>query len=135
MPVERTHPTEELVAALHDHARARRTRVLVEYVLLGGVNDGMDDARALCDLLDPRLVKVDLIDVNGEVGGFVRSTRRREFLDVLAARGMPFGIRYSGGQDVAAGCGQLAAGQGRGECGPTVLSQGGRTTGPQVIRT
>ncbi len=111
MPIERTHPTDELVAALHDHARARRTRVLVEYVLLGGVNDAPADADALARLLDPRLVKLDLIDVNGEVGGFRRSSReaRSAFLDVLARAGVPFGIRYSGGQEVAAGCGQLAA--------------------------
>jgi 23S rRNA (adenine2503-C2)-methyltransferase len=110
MPIERVHPTAELVAALHDHARARRTRVLVEYVLLGGVNDSPDDARALADLLDARLVKVDLIDVNGTTGGFRRATReaRSAFLDVLAAARIPFAIRYSGGQDVAAGCGQLA---------------------------
>ena len=115
MPIEQVHPTADLVAALHDHARARRTRVLVEYVLLGGVNDSPDDARALAALLDRRLVKVDLIDVNGETGGFRRSTReaRSAFLDVLAGAGMPFAVRYSGGQDVAAGCGQLAAGGGR----------------------
>lgn len=114
MPIERVHPTEELVAALHDHARARRTRVLVEYVLLGGVNDAPEDAVALTKLLDPKLVKLDLIDVNGGVGGYARSTReaRSRFLDVLAGDGgLPFGIRYSGGQDVAAGCGQLAAGE------------------------
>jgi 23S rRNA (adenine2503-C2)-methyltransferase len=85
--------------------------VLVEYVLLAGVNDGPDDARALCALLDQRLVKLDLIDVNGEVGGYSRSTgeRRRAFLDELSRGRLPFGIRYSGGQDVSAGCGQLAA--------------------------
>jgi 23S rRNA (adenine2503-C2)-methyltransferase len=106
--------------------------VLVEYVLLGGVNDSPRDAQALARLLDPRLVKVDLIDVNpiperaeaatagveGEGirrGGFRRSSReaRSAFLDTLAAARIPFGIRYSGGQDVAAGCGQLAAGGGR----------------------
>jgi 23S rRNA (adenine2503-C2)-methyltransferase len=112
MPIEGVHPTAELVAALHDHARARRTRVLVEYVLLGGVNDSVDDARALAALLDPALVKVDLIDVNGHTGGFRRATReaRSAFLDVLASARMPFALRYSGGQDVAAGCGQLVAG-------------------------
>jgi 23S rRNA (adenine2503-C2)-methyltransferase len=110
MPVERVHPTAELVAALHDHARARRQRVLVEYVLLGGVNDSPQDARALAALLDRALVKVDLIDVNGDVGGFRRAPReaRSAFLDVLAQAGIPFAIRYSGGQEVAAGCGQLA---------------------------
>ena len=112
MPIERIHPTATLVDALHDHARARRTRVLVEYVLLGGVNDAPDDARALAALLDPSLVKLDLIDVNGDTGGFRRSTRaaRSAFLDVLAEARIPFAIRYSGGQEVAAGCGQLAAG-------------------------
>ncbi len=132
MPVERLHPTEDLVAALHDHARSRRTRVLVEYVLLGGVNDAPEDAQALARLLDPRLVKVDIIDVNpigpevararldaggthGSTGGFRRATReaRSAFLDALAAARIPFAIRYSGGQEVSAGCGQLAAGGGR----------------------
>ncbi|HWE23032.1 MAG TPA: radical SAM protein [Myxococcales bacterium] len=111
MPIERAHSTAELVAALHDHARARRTRVLVEYVLLGGVNDSVADAERLARLLDRRLVKIDLIDVNGDVGGFRRSTQpvRSAFLDVLGAAGIPFAIRYSGGQEVLAGCGQLAA--------------------------
>jgi 23S rRNA (adenine2503-C2)-methyltransferase len=123
MPIEGVHSTADLVAALHDHARARRTRVLVEYVLLGGVNDGPQDARALAELLDRRLVKVDLIDVNGDVGGFRRASRRDRsaFLDVLAQARIPFGIRYSGGQEVAAGCGQLAAGQGAGSCGARLL--------------
>jgi 23S rRNA (adenine2503-C2)-methyltransferase len=112
MPIERAHPTEELVAALHEHARTRRTRVVVEYVLLGGVNDSPSDAALLARLLDRRLVKIDLIDVNGHVGGFRRSTAqdRSAFLDVLAAARIPFAIRYSGGQEVSAGCGQLAAG-------------------------
>jgi len=113
MPIERIHSSGDLVSAIHDHARSQRTRVLVEYVLLGGVNDRREDAEALAKLLDPCLVKVDLIDVNGGVGNFSRSTReaRSAFLDVLAAHKMPFAVRYSGGQEVAAGCGQLAAGE------------------------
>jgi 23S rRNA (adenine2503-C2)-methyltransferase len=115
MPIEKVHPTADLVDAVHAHARARRTRVLVEYVLLGGVNDSPKDARALAALLDPALVKVDLIDVNGKTGGFRRSTReaRSAFLDVLSAAHLPFAVRYSGGQEISAGCGQLAACGGR----------------------
>ena len=133
MPIERVHPTADLVAALHDHARARRTRVLVEYVLLGGVNDSAEDARALAALLDRGLVKIDVIDVNGATGGFRRATRevRSAFLDVLAEARMPFAIRYSGGQEVAAGCGQLAAGGG---CwGARMLYARGRKPGSQVL--
>jgi 23S rRNA (adenine2503-C2)-methyltransferase len=121
MPIERAHPTGELVAALHDHARSRRTRVVVEYVLLGGVNDSPADAELLARLLDRSLVKVDLIDVNGDVGGFRRSTPevRSAFLDVLAAARIPFAIRYSGGQEVSAGCGQLAGRAARRESAST----------------
>jgi len=123
MPIEGIHPTSELVSALHDHARARRTRVLVEYVMLGGVNDSPEDAHALASLLDRTLVKVDLIDVNGDTGNFRRSSReaRSSFLDVLARERMPFAIRYSGGQEVSAGCGQLAGGQAAGSCGARML--------------
>ncbi len=113
MPIEQIHSSADLIAAMHDHARTHRTRVLVEYVLLGGVNDRPEDAEALVKLLDPCLVKVDLIDVNGGVGNFARATSaaRSAFLDVLSQARMPFGVRYSGGQEVSAGCGQLAAGE------------------------
>ena len=81
------------------------------------------DARALAALLDRSLVKVDLIDVNGDTGGYRRATReaRSAFLDVLAEARIPFAIRYSGGQDVAAGCGQLAAGGSAGSLGARLL--------------
>jgi 23S rRNA (adenine2503-C2)-methyltransferase len=112
MPIESTWPVAEVVSALHDHARARRTRVLVEYVLLAGQNDRPEDAEALGQLLDRRLVKLDLIDYNGRVGGHVRSSEaaRSAFLDALHQAGVPFGVRYSGGQEIGAGCGQLAGG-------------------------
>jgi len=89
--------------------------VLVEYVLLGGVNDSPDDARALCGLLDPKLVKIDLIDVNGTTGGFQRTTRqtRSAFLDVLAEAKMPFAIPLFWCTGCRAGCGQLVAGGSR----------------------
>ncbi|MFL5392084.1 MAG: 23S rRNA (adenine(2503)-C(2))-methyltransferase RlmN [Myxococcales bacterium] len=113
MPIERVHPTAGLVEAIHAHARARRQRVLVEYVLLRGVNDSPADARALASLLDATLVKIDVIDLNGATGGFERTSReaRSAFLDVLGSARIPFAIRYSGGQDVGAGCGQLAGGR------------------------
>jgi 23S rRNA (adenine2503-C2)-methyltransferase len=110
MPIEETWPVAEVVAALHDHARARRTRVLVEYVLLAGQNDRPEDADALGRLLDRRLVKLDLIDYNGRVGGHARASEaaRSAFIGALQRAGVPFGVRYSGGQEIGAGCGQLA---------------------------
>ena len=123
MPIERVHSTPELVAALHDHARARRQRVLVEYVLLAGVNDAPADAQALANLLDRKLIKLDLIDVNGAVGGYRRtsSAARSAFLDVLSGAGISFAVRYSGGQEVRAGCGQLAAAGEMNSCGARMV--------------
>src|SRR5262249_7033384 len=40
---------------------------------------------------------------------FRRSSRERAFRDILASAGLPSHRRYSGGSDVAAACGQLAA--------------------------
>ena len=62
-----------LIAALHDHAHARRTRVLVEYVLLAGVNDSPADARLLAKLLGRETYKVNLIPYN-PTGRFDGST-------------------------------------------------------------
>jgi 23S rRNA (adenine2503-C2)-methyltransferase len=117
MPIEETWPVAEVVAALHDHARERRTRVLVEYVLLAGQNDRPEDAEALGRLLDRRLVKLDLIDYNGRVGGHVRTSdaARSAFIGALQRAGVPFGVRYSGGQEIGAGCGQLAGGESKNE--------------------
>jgi len=115
MPVNDRYPLADVVAECRRYVALRGRKVFVEYVLLGGVNDSPQDAEQLGRLLDPSLVKLDLIDVNGEEGGFRRSSReaRSAFLDELARARIPFAIRYSGGQEVAAGCGQLAASDGR----------------------
>jgi len=115
MPIEKVHPSSDLVAALHDHARAAGRACWWSTFCSAGSNDSPDDARALCGLLDPKLVKIDLIDVNGTTGGFQRTTRQTRSGVPGRAGGSQdaFAIRYSGGQDVGAGCGQLVAGGSR----------------------
>jgi 23S rRNA (adenine2503-C2)-methyltransferase len=89
--------------------------------LLAGINDSLDDAHALADLaLDfrartgtsPRVsvIPYNRIDDEGR-DPFARSSDEREgaFRDALASRGVFSHKRYSGGADVAAACGQLAA--------------------------
>src|SRR6266571_4782423 len=82
-----------------------------EYVMLGGVNDAVQDARLVVRLLAPlKRVKVNLIPWNpGELPYRESSPERiEEFRQILVDRGVPASVRYSRGRDVMAGCGQLA---------------------------
>ena len=112
MPVEQGFPLDELVDAIREHA-ARRGRVTLEYVMMGGVNVGADDAAALGRLLAGIPVRLNPIAVNDASGRF-RPPSEEEwtlFRDALARElpGQPIVRRYSGGQDEHAACGMLAS--------------------------
>jgi 23S rRNA (adenine2503-C2)-methyltransferase len=112
MPIERGHPLEELVDAVREHAAARG-RVTLEYVMMGGVNLGDEDAVALGRLLRGIPVRLNPIDVNDATGRFRPPTAAewRCFRDALARElpGQPVVRRYSGGGDEHAACGMLAS--------------------------
>lgn len=112
MPIERGHPLGELVDAVREHA-ARRGRVTLEYVMMGGVNVGEEDAEALGRLLAGIPVRLNPIDVNDATGRFHPPTHEEwmRFRDALARElpGQPVVRRYSGGKDEHAACGMLAA--------------------------
>jgi 23S rRNA (adenine2503-C2)-methyltransferase len=111
MPVENTWPIEELIAAVREHAAATRERVTLEYVAIRGVNCGADDARALCELLKGIPIRFNLIEVNDHAGEYLppEADELEAFRDALQALGQPIVRRYSGGKDVRAACGMLAA--------------------------
>lgn len=116
MPIERKYSTPELVEAIADHATTSGDRVTVAYVMLGGPegNTSVEDANALGTLLRDVPVRLDLIDVNGDVGGYRPPTpdELEAFRSALkASLGQPMARRYSGGSDVDAACGMLAARQ------------------------
>jgi 23S rRNA (adenine2503-C2)-methyltransferase len=112
MPIERGHPLDELVDAVREHA-ARRGRVTLEYVMMGGVNTGEEDAAALGALLAGIPVRLNPIDVNDATGRFRPPTAEEwtRFRDALsrALPGQPVVRRYSGGKDEHAACGMLAS--------------------------
>jgi 23S rRNA (adenine2503-C2)-methyltransferase len=99
------------MAAVRDYQQATGVRVTLAWTLLAGVNTRPEDARKLAELTAGMPVRLDLIDVNDATGEFAPPSdpERKAFRDALTAElGMPVVRRYSGGQDIAGGCGMLA---------------------------
>ena len=113
MPVNDRYPLADVLEACRAWNVARKRQVFVEYLMLGGVNDRYEQASALADLLQPRKAfKVNLIPYNPTDAAFEGSSREAigAFKDVLEGRGIRTTIRLTRGRDIAAACGQLAAG-------------------------
>jgi len=110
MPVNDRYPLADVLAECERHFRLRRRKVFVEYVMLAGVNDRVEQARQLAALLDRRAFKVNLIPYN-PTGQFDGSSRRAidAFKSVLDRAGLPATVRLTRGRDIDAACGQLAA--------------------------
>jgi len=113
MPVNERYPLADVLAECERYFSLRRRRVFVEYVMLGGINDRVEQARALVSLLDPAVFKVNLIPYN-PTGFYEGSTRKAiaAFKDVLDQARVPATVRLTRGRDIDAACGQLAARRG-----------------------
>ena len=89
----------------------RRHHLTFEYVMLRGVNDSKEDARALHKFVT-RIgnVRVNLIPYNFTGGEFFATTdeRLKIFFDELGAHGVTVTVRKTMGDDIAAACGQLS---------------------------
>jgi 23S rRNA (adenine2503-C2)-methyltransferase len=121
MPIDGAHPMEEVYAAGVEHARITGLQPLWAVTLLSGVNDGEADAYALAALArrfrdeTGRHPRVSVIPYNriadDESDPFRRTSDDAEerFRRAMHGAGTFTHKRYSGGSDVAAACGQLAA--------------------------
>jgi 23S rRNA (adenine2503-C2)-methyltransferase len=135
VPPRHRHPLSEILAAAWEHFALTRRKLMVEYVLLRGINDSPEDARRLATLLRGHVVTVNLLSWNpvrfdDRQGGADRASRanpregRRPaffpspaaavaaFRDTLADAKIEVTVRESRGADIEAACGQLAGRQG-----------------------
>jgi 23S rRNA (adenine2503-C2)-methyltransferase len=112
VPINRKHPIAELVAACHRYLpRAPRDFVTFEYVMLDGVNDRPEHARALAKIARAVPSKLNLIPFNPFPGTEFRASPReriREFQRTLADAGIVTTVRKTRGETIDAACGQLA---------------------------
>jgi 23S rRNA (adenine2503-C2)-methyltransferase len=112
MPVNLRYPLPDVLAQCERWHERRRQKVFVEYVMLAGINDRVEQATQLARLLDRKTYKVNLIPYN-PTGAYAGSTRDAiaAFKAVLDRAGLPATVRLTRGRDIQAACGQLAAEQ------------------------
>jgi len=112
VPINKRYPIRELLAACVRYLEhAPRNFVMFEYVMLAGVNDSVEQARALVRTVSSVPCKINLIPFNPfPQSGFVRSSPDavRRFSDVLHQAGLVATTRKTRGDDIDAACGQLA---------------------------
>ncbi len=117
VPINRKYPIARLMEACwryvegEDAASQRKKHVLFEYVMLSGVNDKVEQAHELAELLRGFPCKVNLIPFNPFAqSGYQRSSRNavERFARVLSDAGILTLKRTTRGDDIDAACGQLA---------------------------
>ncbi|HMA91079.1 MAG TPA: radical SAM protein [Polyangiaceae bacterium] len=119
MPIETRVPLRDAVAALIEHTRVCKRSPMLSFTLIQGVNTHPEDAAALVTLCQEigeasgRRPRLSLVPYNsrGPEDPFRRAdeAEAEAFRLALVAGGFPVVRRYSGGADIGAACGQLAA--------------------------
>ncbi len=110
MPVNKAYPIAMLLAALKKFPLPGRRKITIEYVLLGGLNDSLEDARRLTRILSDIPCKINLIPFNPHEGAdFVppADAALEAFHKYLLDRNFTVITRDSRGSDISAACGQL----------------------------
>jgi 23S rRNA (adenine2503-C2)-methyltransferase len=111
MPVNKVWNLAALAEALKAFPLEPGEKITLEYVLLKGVTDSLEDGRRLAAFAAQFPSKVNLIPFNPHEGsGFEPPSEARvsELLALLSAKRLTASVRRSRGQDVAGACGQLA---------------------------
>ncbi|KYD17491.1 23S rRNA (adenine(2503)-C(2))-methyltransferase RlmN [Caldibacillus debilis] len=116
MKINRAYPIEKIMEAMDYYLKKTNRRVTIEYILLKDVNDHVEEARQLAELLKDKrkLVYVNLIPYNPVLETpYQRSTKEAmlAFYDTLKKNGINCVIRKEHGTDIDAACGQLRSKQ------------------------
>jgi 23S rRNA (adenine2503-C2)-methyltransferase len=110
MPVNRKYPLNELAAACDYYQRKKGRMLTFEYILIAGVNDGLNEVKPLAQLAKRLNAKVNLIPYN-KVEGLPWERPGEEvqekFLAALERQDVTATLRREKGHDIDAACGQL----------------------------
>ncbi|MDX8403469.1 MAG: 23S rRNA (adenine(2503)-C(2))-methyltransferase RlmN [Mariprofundaceae bacterium] len=112
VPINRKHPLEGLRACLDEYPLSNQRHITLEYVMLEGVNDREEDIKSLCNFVNHKRERVNLISFNSYPSSPYSGSSKQnmnEFAKRLISKGIRATVRRSRGQDIMAACGQLKA--------------------------
>ncbi len=107
MPVSNSYTIKELLKVVDDYISKTKRKVMFEYLLIKDVNDSIEHAKQLSQLMRKPLYMVNLIPYNS-TGKFKRSLNVKRFKEYLEKHGIFTNQRYEFGHKIDAACGQLA---------------------------
>ena len=110
MPIANKYSLSEILPACKEYYEKTGRRLTFEYSLVRGVNDNLDEARALVNLIKDQQAHVNLIPVNPiKERDYVKSTKKvvENFKNKLEKYGINVTIRREMGADIDGACGQL----------------------------
>lgn len=110
MPVANKYKLADILDACHEYFVKTGRRLTFEYSLVSGVNDNLDEARALAALIKDQHGHVNLIPVNPiKERDYVQSNQAaiQAFKNYLEKNGINVTIRREMGRDIGGACGQL----------------------------
>ena len=110
MPIANRYRIGDVLEACHYYYEKTGRRLTFEYSLVQGVNDNLDEARALSRLIKDQHGHVNLIPVNPiKERDYVQSGKKAiaDFRDLLEKNGINVTIRREMGRDIGGACGQL----------------------------
>jgi len=109
MPINKKYPVNELVNAGKYYASKSRHLFTFEYLMIAGINDGVDDALKLKKLLKGVRCKINIIPFNSTDGKLKTPTENKidAFIKRLLDLKIIISVRRSKGADIDAACGQL----------------------------
>lgn len=109
MPVNRKYPLTKIIKAVDRYMEKTKRKVMLEYILLKGINDSVANAQELAALIKKPLYVINLISYN-QTATFESSPGKKikKFKEVLQKAGLEVSQRYRFGEDIKAACGQLA---------------------------
>jgi len=110
MPIAKKYDIKELIKTCTEYAKITNRRVYYEYLLLGDINDSIEDAKALANLIKNTNTAVNIINYNEIPNGkYKKSKNARTFWQELKNRHIIANTRRELGSDIEAACGQLRA--------------------------
>lgn len=110
MPINQKYDIEKVISAASNYANKTGRRVTYEYILIENLNDSLNDAKDLVNLLQGKLVSINIIPVNPvKERGWYRPSNNKimEFVKFLSKNNITTTLRKEMGSDIQAACGQL----------------------------